>query len=255
MLYQGSERIYHLRKKYQKILLSLLIILALIIGGGLAFLKSQAYPANQESLQQITAAKQVQNQDQAFYFPANPDKKRLQTVVFYNGTLVDSQAYGQLALQLAQAGFDTYLLKTNLDLPILESQAAIKLIEDKHLSQVILAGHSLGGVMAAQNSLSLKKGTVAGLLLLAAYPSHKTNLAQAQFPVWSLVGDQDLIIKKDAYEDGKHRLPKNTSYIRIKGGNHAGFGNYGPQKGDGQATITPKVQQEQVVKILSQAFD
>lgn len=30
----------------------------------------------------------------------------------------------------------------------------------------------------------------------------------------------------------------------IEGGNHAGFGDYGPQQGDGEATISADEQQE-----------
>ena len=40
------------------------------------------------------------------------------------------------------------------------------------------------------------------------------------------------------YEKKLVKLPENTSYLVIDGGNHAGFGMYGEQKGDGNATIT-----------------
>lgn len=33
--------------------------------------------------------------------------------------------------------------------------------------------------------------------------------------------------------------------VEIPGGNHAGFGDYGPQEGDGPAAIAPREQQEQ----------
>ena len=36
----------------------------------------------------------------------------------------------------------------------------------------------------------------------------------------------------------------------IDGGNHALFGNYGEQKGDGQAQISGEEQQEQVVRAV-----
>ena len=42
-------------------------------------------------------------------------------------------------------------------------------------------------------------------------------------------------------------LPADTTYVAIEGGNHAGFGRYGPQAGDNEATITPEAQQAQVV--------
>ena len=39
------------------------------------------------------------------------------------------------------------------------------------------------------------------------------------------------------------RLPEGTSLKVIDGGNHAQFGHYGPQKGDGIATISREEQQ------------
>ena len=38
--------------------------------------------------------------------------------------------------------------------------------------------------------------------------------------------------------------------VEIQGGNHAQFGNYGPQKGDLPATISAEKQQEQTVEAI-----
>ena len=38
----------------------------------------------------------------------------------------------------------------------------------------------------------------------------------------------------------------------IQGGNHAQFGNYGPQKGDLPATITAEEQQEQTALVIGE---
>ncbi|NTW09008.1 MAG: alpha/beta hydrolase, partial [Anaerolineaceae bacterium] len=40
----------------------------------------------------------------------------------------------------------------------------------------------------------------------------------------------------------------------IEGGNHAQFGNYGPQPGDGTATISTAEQQSQAVDLMVQLF-
>jgi hypothetical protein len=39
-------------------------------------------------------------------------------------------------------------------------------------------------------------------------------------------------------------LPEDTKYIVIEGGNHPQFGYYGPQKGDGKASISLLEQQK-----------
>ena len=40
----------------------------------------------------------------------------------------------------------------------------------------------------------------------------------------------------------------------IMGGNHAQFGNYGHQSGDGQATISSQQQQNQTVQFILQSI-
>jgi hypothetical protein len=42
-------------------------------------------------------------------------------------------------------------------------------------------------------------------------------------------------------------LPPDTRWLEIAGGNHAQFGWYGPQSGDGEAAISRAEQQAQVV--------
>ncbi len=46
-----------------------------------------------------------------------------------------------------------------------------------------------------------------------------------------------------------------TIYYTIPGGNHAYFGKYGEQSGDGTATITREEQIKELVKILQKWFD
>jgi hypothetical protein len=46
------------------------------------------------------------------------------------------------------------------------------------------------------------------------------------------------------------RLPPGSELVVIDGGNHAGFGHYGPQAGDGTATIDREEQQRQTAETL-----
>lgn len=78
---------------------------------------------------------------------------------------------------------------------------------------------------------------VRGLVLLGAY-------LYGNFPdqrSLTLYGSEDKVLEKN-------KLTENS--FEIKGGNHAQFGNYGPQKGDGTATITAQAQQAQAVAAM-----
>ena len=48
------------------------------------------------------------------------------------------------------------------------------------------------------------------------------------------------------------KLDYTENVVEIQGGNHAQFGNYGPQKGDAPATISAEEQQAQTVEAILQ---
>ena len=51
-------------------------------------------------------------------------------------------------------------------------------------------------------------------------------------------------------EEGKQYLPAGNELYELAGGNHAQFGNYGPQRGDGEATISAEEQQKKTVELI-----
>jgi len=74
--------------------------------------------------------------------------------------------------------------------------------------------------------------TIDGLVLLASYPPDPVNLSESGLRVGSLVGSQDTVVNKQAWDSAKSRLPGDTRFREIVGANHAQFGDYGPQPGD-----------------------
>lgn len=51
----------------------------------------------------------------------------------------------------------------------------------------------------------------------------------------------------EAYQNARENFSKDYEEIVINGGNHAYFGNYGEQSGDGKASISQNQQQEDTV--------
>ena len=74
-----------------------------------------------------------------------------------------------------------------------------------------------------------------GLILLGAYP-----INDADIPTIAIYGSEDMGLDEA-------KLAAAQVKYEILGGNHAYFGNYGEQKGDGTASITRDSQQEQAV--------
>lgn len=169
-------------------------------------------------------------------------------IIFYQGALVEEEAYSQLARDLADKGYNTYILKTPLNLPVLSPHKAKTIINQNHLTNVYLAGHSLGGVVASQNA---KVAPVKGLILLASYPSSKSDLSHKKLRVLSITASNDHILNWEKYEEAKKCLPNSSTFRTIVGGNHSRFGNYGHQKGDGKATLSHKSSEKQLATFIS----
>lgn len=161
-------------------------------------------------------------------------------LIFYPGGKVEFTAYAPLMAQLAEQNILCVLLKMPLNLAVLDMDAAAGIPEEyPEVAHWYLAGHSLGGSMAA--SFAGKNGDAyAGLILLAAYSTG--DLTQTGLKVCSLYGDRDGVLNLEKYQKYRSNLPEDTLERILEGGNHAGFGSYGPQEGDGISTLEPGVQ-------------
>ncbi|HBH2028666.1 TPA: alpha/beta hydrolase, partial [Clostridioides difficile] len=55
-------------------------------------------------------------------------------------------------------------------------------------------------------------------------------------------GSKDGVVNFKSLVESKQKLPDDTTYVEIEGGNHAQFGDYGKQKGDNDAIISQEKQ-------------
>lgn len=177
-----------------------------------------------------------------------PDRDLL--VIVYPGALVRPQAYEWLARALATDGYLTVIPEFSFDLAVVDAGRAETLIERYGQGRrTALAGHSLGGAMAAQYAAD-HPGGLAGLVLLAAYPGDSAELSTSGLPVVSLVGEHDEVVNADALAAAWQRLPSDTRRVVIAGGVHSFFGRYGPQAGDGVPTVSRAVAEQQIAATL-----
>ena len=71
----------------------------------------------------------------------------------------------------------------------------------------------------------------------------------------SLYGSEDQVVNMEKIREGKQYAPDTYVEHVIEGGNHAQFGNYGDQKGDGSAAITSWEQQKEAVEIIMNTME
>ncbi|ASA19971.1 alpha/beta hydrolase [Paenibacillus donghaensis] len=164
-------------------------------------------------------------------------------VIMYPGALVKPEAYSPLARSVAAAGHPFYIAKMPFNLAVTKGDAAADIIRVHPGLSFVIGGHSLGGVMASRYA-SEHPDQLEGVFFLASYPDEKGSLKGTTLSVLSILGTEDGVMDLASYRKGRNYLPDNTVYYSVQGGNHAQFGSYGEQKGDGKATITEEEQQK-----------
>ena len=105
----------------------------------------------------------------------------------------------------------------------------------------------MGGVAAA-DYLSRREGDFAGVVFLASYPS--ADLLGFGGKPLSIIGTNDGVLNREAYESARPKLPADAEELVIEGGNHVNFGDYGEQSGDGKAAIAREDRQEQTAAAI-----
>lgn len=226
-------------KKWQKRVLWLIGVIAALILVALFYIKTITYTPTTAA---IESAEKATVENGTLAFKGDQEKPAL---IFYQGALVENTSYSIWAKKVAEAGFSVYLVKEPLNLAVLGQNKAETIIQSNHLTSYVIGGHSLGGVMASRFAAEqMKDNELKGVFFLASYPDEKGSLKSFKGQVLSLTGSKDGVLNWDAYNKAKKYLPEQTMYHEISGGNHAGFGSYGEQKGDKSAQVNNDEQQE-----------
>lgn len=167
-------------------------------------------------------------------------------LIIYPGAFVEPRSYAPAAHALADDGVFVAIVPMPFSLAIFGSNRADGVIEDHpEITDWVIAGHSLGGVMAARYT-SNNPDTIGGLVLWASYPEDGLDLSSWNGVTTSVFGTLDGLTTVADIEDSRVRLPGDTSFVPIDGGNHAYFGWYGDQRGDNPATIS-RVDQQGII--------
>ncbi|MEA5038863.1 MAG: alpha/beta hydrolase [Clostridiaceae bacterium] len=163
--------------------------------------------------------------------------------IFYPATMVDEYAYLPMLEQVAEQGVLCADAAMPFHLAALNGDACEKIMERyPEVKTWYIGGHAAGGT-AAEKYAARHAEDFAGVILLAAYPPAETGL-----PMLSVRGSQDGVLDQDKYAAAP--WSGDLTEVTINGGNHAGFGLYGAQKGDGEATTSVQEQQKQTAEAI-----
>ena len=163
-------------------------------------------------------------------------------LVFYPGAKVQPEAYAPLMQECAEQGVLCVIVKPLFNLAILDANAADGVVDQfPDVNRWLVAGHSLGGVVASDYA-ARHDDVFDGIAFLASYPL--SDVSGFGGKAVSIVGSNDGVLNRERYAEAESSFPSETREEMLEGGNHAYFGNYGEQAGDGNATISREEQQE-----------
>lgn len=173
-------------------------------------------------------------------------------IVLYPGAKVAPEAYVPLAAKLADRGIYCVIAKMPFNFAFFGINAADGVMANApQVRHWWLAGHSLGGAMGAQYAAG-NASKLEGIALLGAYSA--SDLSATGLKALVIYGQNDGVLNRDKLVSCAGNLPNGSQTLVIDGGNHAGYADYGPQDGDGEATITADQQQEQVANAIAAAM-
>lgn len=225
-------------------------VLALI--GAVAWLRP--FGASPAALQAMSSTAEVTVTSSATTITLRPARPSGAGLIFQPGARVDPRAYVGVLAPVAAAGHLVVIVKQPLGIAFLASGASSSIIaEHPQVSAWAVGGHSLGGVVAAQDAAA-NPGRARGLVLWAAYPvsslAGRTDLA-----VTSVSGSADGLATPQDIAAHRTDLPPDTRYAVIDGAVHAYFGDYGEQPGDGIPTTDRFGAQRQIARATIDLLD
>lgn len=247
------------RRKRRLFLPILLVLLLVLIAAAVVYVSTPYGPSAeaQAALKSDDVVAVSQTDDWIQFKPlaaGDTGAAKQPGVIFYPGGRVKAEAYAAFARNLSETGRHVFIAKMPLNFAFLGQNEADKILEAYPDERFAIGGHSLGGPFAARYAAEHPK-EIAGIFFLASYAENKSDLSNTQLPALSINASGDKVLNRESYEAGRNYLPTEAQYEVIEGGNHAQFGSYGSQRGDGPASLSGTEQQEQTVTLIAAWLD
>lgn len=227
----------HMSRRKKWLVAGGIVFLVLAILAGVFFwYVSDYYRAEDVALEVLAQDSGITVQDNlTILSPTSPTDT---AIIFYPGAKVEAEAYLPLLDQIRQTGVTCILVHMPFHMAIFDADAAQEVMAKfPEIQHWYMAGHSMGGAMASKFA-SDHPDQVEGLILMGAY-------LYGDYPE-----EQTLTIYGSLNQSVEDHIDYTENIVEIQGGNHAQFGNYGPQKGDLPAEISAQEQQAQTVAAI-----
>ena len=226
-------------KIFRKIIITILSLFIIIIFAFLIYTSNYYKAKDVDSYLKSDDYVIVDSKNNNIWFSPKNEVKE-EGFIFYQGALVEKEAYAPIMYKLARDGYTSVLIDMPFKLAFFGTNYASEITLNNKDINWYIGGHSLGGAMAANYYYS-HSNSVSGLVLLAAYSTKDLTIKEQSY-VLSIYGSCDNVLSKEKYDKYKSNISSNLFEYCIEGANHSGFASYGAQAKDGKNTISKEEQ-------------
>ena len=207
------------------------------------------FPADRQATLEVYRDDRVQVEARDQRVIMKPSAEALsQGVLYFPGARVDPYSYLYPLADIAAAGTTVVVVDPLFNMALIDSRGVEELTNDfPEITDWVLAGHSLGGVKACMEATH---PAVTHLVLFASYCA--TDISNTPVNVVQVVGNQDGLVDEGLRREAEALLPPGpTTTIVWEGANHADFGTYGPQPGDGVSALDDRAVRDLMTDVFN----
>lgn len=233
------------RRVLKVIVWGLVAVLLLGIGGIVAWSQIGVMAAEKAPLASVQENTAIHVEDAEQGIVLTPAEGESETgLVFVPGAKVDPWAYAPILQSLAEQGVTVVITRPWLNLAFFDLRGLDAFTSAApDIDDWAIGGHSLGGVRACQLAADAE-----ALVLFGSYCSN--DVSDTDLAVLSISGSEDGLSTPEKIDAARDLLPADAEMVEIEGASHASFGDYGPQAGDGEPTISSDEMHAEVAEIL-----
>lgn len=222
-----------------------LALLLIVVGGYLAWTQANTAQPAPEAIAALRSDERVSVEDGQYvvFRPAGPVKAGL---ILYPGAACDVRGYGAVLRRIAEQGYLVVAVPMPLNMAIFAPGRADDVrAAFPDVGRWVLAGHSMGGAMAAHYAHN-HPADLAGLLLWDSWPAESDTLVDVQYPVWHIHRATAEGRAPEAFESRRNLFPATSVWVPVPGGIHMYFGSFvgGGYKEEWTPTISRDAQHD-----------
>jgi len=236
-------------KRLLKILAAIVIVVPLLAFGWLSYStqKRLASPA-EDALAALVADESVRIESGDWLVMRPADAEPAAGLIVYPGANCDIRGYAPVLREVAAQGYLVVAVSMPFDFSIFAPNSANDVRDAfPEIRQWVIAGHSMGGAMAARYAFE-HQDDLAGLILWDSYPPETNSLSDSRLPIVHIHRATMDRRPSAKFEAQRHLFPDSSVWVPIPGGNHMYFGSFdgGGYEEEWDAVI-PRERQQAVV--------